>query len=178
VTAKAFHRPFHRSKTASIAYSVGTSIAPSIAFDRASIGLLLSPHTPRSDRSALARAFHPASDLRSAIAALGSKPSRKDHRMTDDGKPSRDLTRLEPEAIVRQLRIIRYSSQASRIGRRVPGIRTVARHAGLSFRTVYTIVQTGRLTPGQALALARALEAVQDWPYELPRPPPAGPRGL
>jgi hypothetical protein len=82
--------------------------------------------------------------------------------MIDDAKPSRDLTRQEREAIVRQLRTIRYSPRAPRIGRRVPGIRTIARHAGLSFRTVYTIVQTGRLTPAQALALTRGLEAVQE----------------
>jgi hypothetical protein len=94
--------------------------------------------------------------------------------MTDDGKPSRDLTGQERESIVRQLRTIKYSSQRARIGRRVPGIRTVARCAGLSFRTVYTIVQTGRLTSAQAVALARGLEAVQDWPYKIPRPPRAG----
>ncbi len=71
---------------------------------------------------------------------------------------------MTAEQVVRQLRIIRHSPQAPRIGRRVPGIRTVAREAGLSFRTVYTIVQTGRITAAQALALARALEAVQNDP--------------
>jgi hypothetical protein len=91
-----------------------------------------------------------------------------------DHKPSRDLTRQEREAIVRQLRTIRYSPRAPRIGRRVPGIRTVARHAGLSFRTIYTIIQSGRLTPAQALALARGLEAVQSLPYKIPRSPRAG----
>jgi hypothetical protein len=69
---------------------------------------------------------------------------------------------MTAEEVVRQLRVIRYSSRKPRIGRRVPGIRTVARQAGLSFRTVYTIVQTGRLTPAQALALARGIEAVQE----------------
>jgi hypothetical protein len=82
--------------------------------------------------------------------------------MTDDAKPSRELTTQQREAIVRQLRTIRYSSQAPRIGRRLPGIRTVARHAGLSWRTVYTIINSGRLTPAQAIALARALAAVQE----------------
>jgi hypothetical protein len=80
---------------------------------------------------------------------------------------------MTPDQVVRQLRTIRYSSQAARIGRSVPGIRTVAREAGLSFRTVYTIVQTGRITPAQTLALARGLEAVQDWPYKVPRSPRA-----
>jgi hypothetical protein len=79
--------------------------------------------------------------------------------MAHDDKPPRELT---AEEVVRQLRIIRYSPADQRIGRRMPGIRTVARHAGLSFRTVYTIVQSGRLTPAQALALARGLEAVQE----------------
>jgi hypothetical protein len=68
---------------------------------------------------------------------------------------------MTPDQVVRQLRVIRFSPQAPRIGRRVPGIRTVAREAGLSFRTVYTIVQTGCLTPAQAVALARGLRAVQ-----------------
>ena len=68
---------------------------------------------------------------------------------------------MTPDQVVRQLRVIRYSPQALRIGRRVPGIRTVAREAGLSFRTVYTIVQTGCLTPAQTVALARGLRAVQ-----------------
>jgi hypothetical protein len=85
---------------------------------------------------------------------------------------------MTPDQVVRQLRTIKYSSQRARNGRRVPGIRTVAREAGLSFRTVYTIVQTGRLTPAQAVALARGLEAVEDWPYEVPRPPRTGPQGL
>jgi hypothetical protein len=66
------------------------------------------------------------------------------------------------DEVVRQLRAIRFSPQASRIGRRVPGIRTIARHAGLSFRTVYTIVQTGHITDAQAIALASALQAVQE----------------
>jgi hypothetical protein len=69
---------------------------------------------------------------------------------------------MTAEEVVRKLRTIRYGPRAPRIGRRVPGIRTVAREAGLSFRTVYSIVQTGRLTPGQAQALARALQAVQN----------------
>jgi hypothetical protein len=68
---------------------------------------------------------------------------------------------LSDAEIVRQLRGIRFSSQALRIGRRIPGVRTVAKQAGLSFRTVYTIIQTGSLTPAQALALAKALQAVQ-----------------
>jgi hypothetical protein len=71
---------------------------------------------------------------------------------------------MTAEQVVRRLRAIRYSPQGLRIGRRVPGIRTVARHAGLSFRTVYTIVNSGRLTLDQAQALARALEAVQERP--------------
>jgi hypothetical protein len=68
---------------------------------------------------------------------------------------------MTPEQVVRQLRAIRFSPQTARIGRRVPGIRTVARHAGLSFKTVYTILNTGHLTPAQAKDLARALEALK-----------------
>jgi hypothetical protein len=85
---------------------------------------------------------------------------------------------MTAEDVVRQLRTIKFSSQRARIGRRVPGIRTVAREAGLSFRTVYTIVQTGRLTPAQVVAIARGLEAVQDELNEVSRPSRRGPRRL
>jgi hypothetical protein len=68
---------------------------------------------------------------------------------------------MTADEVVRQLKIIRHSPQEPRIGRRVPGIRTVARQAGLSFRTVYSIVQTGHITAAQSIALASALEAVQ-----------------
>jgi hypothetical protein len=69
---------------------------------------------------------------------------------------------MTAEEVVRQLRIIRNSSERLRIGRRVPGIRTVARHAGLSYRTVYWIINSGRLKPDQAIALAIGLAAVQE----------------
>jgi hypothetical protein len=71
---------------------------------------------------------------------------------------------MTADEVVRQLRIIRHSPQAPRIGRRTPGIRTVAREAGLSFRTVYSIVQTGHITAAQAVVLAKGLEAVQKLP--------------
>src|SRR6266404_4958559 len=61
---------------AAIAYSIGTAIGTVIAGDRPSIGRRQSPHTPKSDRSPLARASHPASDGRCAGAPLASKPSR------------------------------------------------------------------------------------------------------
>lgn len=72
----------------------------------------------------------------------------------------RPMPQLTAEQVVRQLRAIRYSPQAPRIGRRVPGIRTIAARAGLSFKTVYTILNTGSLTSAQALVLAQALEAL------------------
>jgi lambda repressor-like predicted transcriptional regulator len=94
--------------------------------------------------------------------------------MADDtAKPA-----LTDDEIVRRLRTIKYSAQRPRIARRVPGIRTVARYAGLSYRTVYWIINTGRLKPDQAIALAIGLAAVQDWPDKVPRSPRAGPRGL
>jgi hypothetical protein len=86
--------------------------------------------------------------------------------MTDDGRPTGQrhaaIRPMTAEQVVREIRIIRHSTQALRIGRRVPGIRTIARHAGLSFRTVYTIAQTGHITDVQAIALASALKAVQE----------------
>jgi hypothetical protein len=41
-----FDRPFDRSETPSIAYSIAYSIGTTIAFDRPSIALRQSPHTP------------------------------------------------------------------------------------------------------------------------------------
>lgn len=103
---------------------------------------------------------HPQHRSADAALSLRARFAIGPTLMTDEtAKPT-----LTDSEIVRRLRTIRYSPRAPRIGRRIPGIRTVARHAGLSFRTVYTIVQTGRLKPTQALALAMALEAVQDGP--------------
>ena len=74
-----------------------------------------------------------------------------------------NANKLAAEAVVRRLlRILRYSPQAPRIGRRTPGMRTVARHAtggenkpmidwryvppGLSFRICYEIINTATIT--------------------------------
>jgi hypothetical protein len=69
---------------------------------------------------------------------------------------------MTDDEVLRQLRTIRFSPAALRIGRRIPGVRTVARYAGLSFRTLYSIINSGHLTEAQAKALESALQAVQE----------------
>src|SRR6516162_8304695 len=67
---------------------------------------------------------------------------------------------MTPEQIVRALRIVRYSPEAARIGRRLPGIRTIASQAGLSYRTLYRITMSGQCSPAQAWALTGAFAAL------------------
>ena len=67
---------------------------------------------------------------------------------------------MTPEQIVRALRIVRYSPEAARIGRRVPGIRTIASYAGLSYRTLYRAIYSGHCTPSQAQKLTAALASL------------------
>jgi hypothetical protein len=81
--------------------------------------------------------------------------------ISPDRPPTQPLA-VDHSQVLRQLKIIRYSPQEARIGRRVPGILTIAKMAGLSFRTVHNIIQAGRMTNDQAIALAEALKAMQD----------------
>jgi hypothetical protein len=67
---------------------------------------------------------------------------------------------MQEQEVVRALRAVRYSSQSLRIGRREPGIRTIAEHAGISYRTLYRILDAGHCTPAQAEALTGAFAAV------------------
>jgi hypothetical protein len=67
---------------------------------------------------------------------------------------------MREQEIVRALRAVRYSPQALRVGRRIPGIRTIAAHAGISYRTLYRILDAGQCTPAQAKALCSAIRAV------------------
>jgi hypothetical protein len=55
--------------------------------------------------------------------------------------------------------MIRYSPRAPRCGRISPGLRSVARAAGLSHMTLYRALDTGELSNKAAVALRNALEA-------------------
>jgi hypothetical protein len=81
---------------------------------------------------------------------------------------------LTPVQVIRALRTVRYSPVAARIGRRVPGIRTIARYAGLSYRTLYRITLSGQCSLSHAQALTRAFEAlaaVTNEQNQIPRSP-------
>jgi hypothetical protein len=69
---------------------------------------------------------------------------------------------MTAEQVVREIRIIRHSPKEPRIGRKRPGIRTIARMAGIGWRSVYLIAETGRISPAQLLALGQVLQAVQE----------------
>ena len=85
--------------------------------------------------------------------------------MTDNRKPFRGLTRQEREAIVRQLRTIRYLPRQARMGRRTPSLRSIARLSGVSHMTIYRIIRTGQISAKVAAVLAPAIEAVT-FPYK------------
>src|SRR6516225_2570089 len=67
---------------------------------------------------------------------------------------------MTPEQIVRAMRIVRYSPEAARIRHRLPGIRTIASYAGLSYRTLYRITMSGQCSSSQAQKLTAALAAL------------------
>jgi hypothetical protein len=69
---------------------------------------------------------------------------------------------MTPEQIIRQIRIIRHSPQGPRIGRKTPGIRTIAKLARVSWRSIYLIAETGRISPAQVARLGPVLQAVQE----------------
>jgi hypothetical protein len=61
--------------------------------------------------------------------------------------------------ILRALRLIRYSPRAPRCGRLSPGLRSIARAAGLSHMTLYRALETGKLSDMAYAALRKALQA-------------------
>jgi hypothetical protein len=69
---------------------------------------------------------------------------------------------LDHSQVLRQIKAIRYSAPEARIGRRVPGVQTIAKMAGIPIRTVWEIISSGRMTSAQAAALSDALKAMQD----------------
>lgn len=86
----------------------------------------------------------------------------KSHSAPSRAAPIQASHEMTTQQVVTALRAIRYSPQAERVGRQQPGIRTIARHAGLSFRTVYSIANSGSCTDAQRRALAEAYAAVQN----------------
>jgi hypothetical protein len=77
-------------------------------------------------------------------------------------RPPTQPPALDHGHILRQLKIIRYSTPELRIGRRVAGVQTIAKMAGIPIRTVWEIISSGRMTSAQAAALSDALKAMQD----------------
>jgi hypothetical protein len=71
---------------------------------------------------------------------------------------------MSPEQVVRRLRAIRYSPDLPRIRRQRPGLRSIARGAGLSHMTVYRVIRTGYISAAHAEALRRALDDVTRQP--------------
>jgi hypothetical protein len=65
---------------------------------------------------------------------------------------------MDKAEIIRQLRIVRYSSQRARISKRAPMLRQIARTAGVSHMLLYRAVRSGRLSTEAAAALGLALE--------------------
>ena len=65
---------------------------------------------------------------------------------------------MDKAEIVRQLRIIRFSSQRARISKHAPTLRQIARTAGVSHMLLYRAVRSGRLSAEAAVALGAVLE--------------------
>jgi hypothetical protein len=71
---------------------------------------------------------------------------------------------MDKAEIIRQLRIIRFSSQRARKGKHGPMLRPIARAAGLSHMALYRAVRSGRLSTAAAQALSPVLEHVTAGP--------------
>jgi hypothetical protein len=82
--------------------------------------------------------------------------------ISPDDRPPTQPPAVDHSNVLRELRQLRYSPQEARIGRRVPGILTIAKMAGMPIRTVYEIINSGRMTRDQAAKLSDALKAMQD----------------
>jgi hypothetical protein len=74
---------------------------------------------------------------------------------------AKELAVAMPEQeIVRRLRVLRYSPQGPRSRRAAPGLRSIARAAGLSHMTLHRAIRTGKISNKSAAALGKALEGV------------------
>jgi hypothetical protein len=71
---------------------------------------------------------------------------------------------MKPERVIRCLRAVRYSPVLPRIRRQQPGLRSIARSAGVSHMTVYRAILTGYISAAHAEALGRALDGVTKLP--------------
>jgi len=72
-------------------------------------------------------------------------------------KVGASMSKAEIANMVRQLRIIRYSSRQARMGRRAPSLRSIARASCVSHMTIYRIIRTGQISTKVAGALAVVL---------------------
>jgi hypothetical protein len=71
---------------------------------------------------------------------------------------------MKPEQVIQRLRQIRYSPDLPRIRRQLPGLRSIARGAGLSHMTIYRAIRSGEISTAHAEALRRALDGVTKQP--------------
>jgi hypothetical protein len=71
---------------------------------------------------------------------------------------------MKPEQVIGRLRAIRYSPVLPRIRRQQPGLRSIARSAGLSHMTLYRAIRTGDISAAHADALGRVLDDVTKQP--------------
>jgi hypothetical protein len=71
---------------------------------------------------------------------------------------------MKHEHVIRCLRAIRYSPGLPRIRRQQPGLRLIARSAGLSHMTIYRAIRSGEISAANAAAVGRALDDVTKQP--------------
>jgi DNA-binding phage protein len=67
---------------------------------------------------------------------------------------------MAEQEIVRTLRMIRYSHQGPQSRKAAPGLRSIARAAGLSHMTLYRAIYTGEISNKSAAALGKVLDSV------------------
>jgi hypothetical protein len=74
---------------------------------------------------------------------------------------AKELAAEKPEKeIVRALRMIRYSHQGPQTRRAAPGLRSIARSAGLSHMILYRAIRTGQISNKSAAVLGKVLDSV------------------
>jgi hypothetical protein len=77
---------------------------------------------------------------------------------------------MTEEEMVRMTRSCRYSPREPRMFKRSPGLRPIAREAGISHMTIYRAIDSGQLSAASAEALGPVLERVTFRNNQNPRP--------
>jgi hypothetical protein len=89
--------------------------------------------------------------------------------------PSRGTAQREAEreAILADLRTIRFTPAVDRQRGVIYGLQTIARESGVSLSTVYAFLRTGHIHWRTQKRIARGLRRIHDeYGYEAPRPQP------